>query len=411
MKGLLVLAVDGLDWPALRAEQAAGRMPQFTRLQSRGVQARLAFPPQAAASVAARWLSFACGTGPAQHGIAHDLLGHADGLRLAPHTAADLQATPLWQHAWQAGLDARVVGWPATAGTRIPASAGPGSLCVADGFQRPEAGVQRAWPLAPDAVVPAAARTLVRSARMHPVEVTEAMLAALLPPEQGLPDAASPEPDLLSAASHAPDLLSAAPLALREATATLLARWASVHNLGVHLCEEGAAPLLMLRFDGLPAWRRSAAASGNATGQAEAGWLAWLDLMLGRYAALLADSGHVLLLADQGREDGSEGGMLVSGPRVAGSAWPAMLPAAQALALALGLLGLQPAAPQAGSSAGHAAGLIARLHAAPLCDDAALLWLQTQGVVPADLAPLRQRAQAVRAATLAGLAARDLGAG
>ncbi len=409
MKGLLVLAIDGLDWPMLLAAHAAGRLPHFSRLLGRGVQTRLTFPPQAAAFVAARWTSLACGTGPAQHGIANDLLCRADGLRLAPPTAADLRATPLWQHAWQAGLDARVVGWPATADSPIPASAGRGSWCVADGFQRQEAGVQRAWPLSPTAVAaagtPTAARALVRAARMHPTEVTEAMLAALLPPDAGL-----------------------ASDALREATATLLARWASVHNLGVHACEEGTAQLVMLRFDGLPAWRRSAATNGAATdgamGVAEAGWLVWLDLMLGRYAASLADSSHLMLLADQGREvnidGGTAGGMLLSGPDARRQTvlcdGPATVPATRALDIALdllgllGLLGLSHPARLEEPDPAEAPDLAAQLRAAPLCDDVALRWLHAQGVAPADLAPLRQRALAVCGATLVSLAADGLGA-
>ena len=79
MKGLLVIAVDGLDWALLLAEQAAGRLPQ-----------RLSFPPPAAASAAARWTSFACGADPVQHCVAQDQIVCPDGLRLAPPAAADL---------------------------------------------------------------------------------------------------------------------------------------------------------------------------------------------------------------------------------------------------------------------------------------------------------------------------------
>lgn len=122
-------------------------------------------------------------------------------------------------------------------------------------------------------------------------------------------------------------------------------------------------------------------------GLEDAGWLAWLDLLLGRYAALLADGGQLMLLADQGREDGSDGGILISGPTVAQQAWHAALPATQGLAIALNLLGLQPPAPLCTSGPGDAADLIAKLLAAPLCDAAALRWLHTQGVTPADLAP------------------------
>jgi len=390
MNGLLVLAVDGLDWPLLLALHDAGRMPNLRKLLARGAQVRLALPPHTAGSAAARWVSIACGAGPAHHGIAHDQVCRPDGLRLEPPRADDVYAQPLWQRAWQAGLGACVAGWPATAGTCIPSGAGAGSTCVADGFQQPQAGVQRAWPLSPDCVAPTADRALVRAARMHPAEVGDDLLAALLP---------------------AP--VAAAPAALREAAAQLLAQWASAHNLGVHWCEQGRAPLVMLRLGGLPAWRQVASACGAPGPDSEHPWLAWLDLLLGRYAELLGVHGHLMLLSDQGREDTSDGGMLLSGPEGgvphALAQRPATLPATLCLHVALRLLGMHSVPPQPtpvlGCDPDPALHLIDTLRAAPVCDDAALRWLSAQGVASADLGALRQRARSVRELTLARLGA------
>ena len=390
MTRLLVLAVDGLDWPLLMAEHTAGRMPQLSRLLAPGVQARLAMPAQTAESAAARWASIACGTAPAQHGIAHDLIRRADGLRLAPPVAADLHALPLWQHAWQAGLGACVAGWPATAACRIPPQAGPGSMAVADDFQRPDACEQRAWPLSPAAVAPQAGRAWVRAARMHPVEVGGDMLSALLPAPVSVTTRQT----------------------LGGATATLLARWASVHNLGVHWCEQTEAPLVMLRLDGLPAWRRKAAACAEPGAANEAPWLAWLDLLLGRYAAPLQGGGHLMLLSDQGPArsgdnpgaGGAQGGILVSGPRLAEEpalqAWPATLPAQRVLPMALALLGLKAPEDSDGRALGDTPGGLATVSAPPLCDQDALAWLHAQGLAAVDLTALAQAAQAVHEATL-----------
>ena len=374
IRGLLVIAVDGLDWTLLQEQSTAGRMPHLARLLDRGVQARLAAPAGASESAAARWISIACGAEPARHGIAHDLVVQADGLHVARPSAADLRAPPLWQHAWQAGLGARVAAWPATQGGTIPTGAGPGSTLVADEFQHPEPGVQRAWPLAPDAVAPVAERALIRAARMHPAEVSDAMIAALLPGEAPLP-------------------------ALRTACAGLLARWASVHNLGVHWCEQGGAALVMLRFDGLPDWHEAAAACGLQAGAAQAAWLAWLDLLLGRYAALLLDVSHLVLVSDCGMDGGrsaTAGGVLVAGPdtatRPALQDWPDTLPAEALLPILLDLLGQK--APQAMPERCA----IDETSAPVLQDGTALAWLHAQGLAPVDLAALRQRAAKVREA-------------
>lgn len=394
MNGLLVIAVDGLHWPLL-LEQSASRLPHAARWLAGGSHARLAMPASASASATARWTTLACGTDPRVHGAVHDLACRADGLRVEPLQAADLHTWPLWRHAWQGGLRACVAGWPATAGSAVPAAAGPGSVVVADGFQQPDVGVQRAWPLAPAAVAPPSARGLVHAARMHPCEVLAQSVAALLEPALTRPDEASP--------------------ALQEASALLLARWASVHNLGVHWCAQGSEGLVMLRLDGLPAWRQAAAAAGLEGAAAESCWLRWLDLILGRYAELLAERAHLMLLSDQGHTavaDGASdpdcrGGVLLAGPGAA--LLPSMLDgnelllATRWLGLAQCLLGLPDRPLQLGQTDRMVArdpGLIDAATATPLCDEAALAWLLAQGLPPVDLSALSRRALSVRQATI-----------
>lgn len=440
MTRLLLLAVDGLDWPRLQALSATGQLPHCARLAAVGWQARLSLAPAPASDAdadadaaddaaadadadvdvdtgaASRWVSWACGVGLAGHGITGDTVCDADGLRLRPPVAADLWAMPLWQRAWQAGLDVRVVGWPATQGAALPATAAAvGSVVVADSFQDAGIPALHAWPLAPDAVAPASARPLVRAARMHPAEVDEALLDAVLPSTLWPPAARMP--------------------ALRAASARLLARWASVHNLGVHWCSEASAPggasgptdappqLLMLRLDGLPQWRQTATALAAAhdvpLSDIETPWLAWLDMLLGRYAALMAGSaagagqrdgpgvrGVLMLLTDRSA-DGSEGGVLCSQPVPASDAAAGLRvrgaeEALRTLCEGLGLpdpMGLDQAAMPSTSTSDA----MVRLRAAPLQDDAALAWLRAEGQAPVDLVPLYQRAQAVRDAALRAL--------
>jgi len=245
--------------------------------------------------------------------------------------------------------------------------------------------------------------------------VDETLLDAVLPPTLWPAEARTP--------------------ALRATSARLLARWASVHNLGVHWCSEASAPggafgptdappqLLMLRLDGLPQWRQTATALAAAhdvpLSDIETPWLTWLDMLLGRYAALMFGSaagasqrdgpgvrGVLMLLTDRSA-DGSEGGVLCSQPVPASDAAARLhvQGAEEALRTLCEVLGLpDPMGPdQAAMLSSSTSDAMVRLRAAPLQDDAALAWLQAEGQAPVDLVPLYQRAQAVRDAALKAL--------
>jgi hypothetical protein len=273
------------------------------------------------------------------------------------------------------------------------------------------------WPLAPGAVAPPSARALVHAARMHPHEVADAMIDALLAPAREMPDGSAPAPAAM--ATPTPEL--------RGAAAVLLARWASVHNLGVHWCAErpaertadrpadgsveGRAALVMLRFDGLAPWLAAAAAAGLDPAAAQACAWRWLDLLLGRYAALQAPGDRLMLVSD-----GPAGGAgarlwMLADPTLpmpgasSGSAWGTApgrpLPAVSWLHRVLPLLGID--APAQGEGEGEGAARDGHVRAVDMeaAATAATDWLRRQGVTIPDLAVLRERAAAVRAITLA----------
>ena len=116
------------------------------------------------------------------HGICHDVAVRPDGYTLHATPAHALHGTPLWQLAMQAGLAARVVGWPTLWPASLPAGAPAGSGLVAAGFQHPGHGDATCWPLAPTAVAPAAWRDTVHDARVYPDNLTDSAVQGLLGP-------------------------------------------------------------------------------------------------------------------------------------------------------------------------------------------------------------------------------------
>lgn len=288
---LLLLAVDGLDWPLLRRMAAGGELPAVGALLAAGVQADVALPPPH--NAAAHWVSLATGAAADAHGVLGDRRPTADGLFTAAPAAADVRCETLWQSAWSAGLTACVAGWPATAGSVMPAAAGPGSMAVAAGAETPGPQVTAVWPLAPDAVAPATRRTRVHAMRMHPFDVRPEMLHALL---GGLPA----------------EVIEAA-----EAQACqLLAAWTSIHNLGVHWVAEVRPQLLALRLAGLPAWCELLRDLGVEGPPSLAPWLRYLDLLIGRYRDLLGPLASWALVTAE--PAGEQGQVLLAGPAAAG---------------------------------------------------------------------------------------------
>ncbi len=410
---VLVLAIDGLDWPLLQSMVDAALMPYCAQLLAGGAHGRMGLPP--AHSSAAHWTTVATGAMADRHGICHDLGICADGLTLQAASADALRCEPLWQQAMGAGLVARVAGWPAMLPARLPPGAPAGCALVADGFQNPENGADMCWPLSPEAVAPLELRHTVQEARMHPCDLDLAGLAPLL----GKPRGAA-EGVLLAAARQ------------------LMARWASMHNLGVHWAAQPGWQLMALRFDSLPGWLTTLQQHGIEPDDGLAPWYRYIDLMLGRYMGLLGRQAHLVLLSDHGLPPaegragstvvdrllgvGSAGGIALAGPGVAEDSLLSGVSALDVAPTVLALLGLSAGPGMPGRD------LLALPHRArydsamalppavasmdwtelcvpPACDDVALAWLSDNGLAAPDTRAMQSMVRSVRAESLAGWAA------
>jgi tetratricopeptide (TPR) repeat protein len=309
---LLVLGVDGLDWTLLHRLVDAGQMPFVTQLMEAGASGPMRVP--APAGACAQWTTLATGTCADEHGVLDDLWVRADGIRSSRVGGAQRRRPTFWELAAAQGRRVRVAAWPAATGAAagplgaLPEEAASRLQIVGEGFERAEHASEACWPMAPGCVEPSDLRALVDEARVHPDDLAVALAQPLVPAAR--PGEAN---------------------ALLRPARWQLARWSSVHNLGVHWASQGDDALMVLRLDGLPEWlnrlRRHAPEQPVEVGLAP--WYRYLDLLLGRYMALLGRQAHLALLSNAGlpaaltgsgagqlfHADGP-GGLLLAGPGV-----------------------------------------------------------------------------------------------
>lgn len=412
---LLVLAVDGLDWDLLHRLVDAGQMPFVTQLMKAGASGPMRVP--APAGACAQWTTLATGTCADEHGVLDDLWVRPDGIRSSRVGGAQRRRPTFWELAAAQGRTARVVAWPAATGAAdglLGASPEAASLLqvVGEGFERAEHASETCWPLSPDCVEPPDLRALVElvdEARVHPEDLAVSLVQPLVPTAR--PGEAN---------------------ALLRPARWQLARWSSVHNLGVHWASQGDDALMVLRLDGLPEWlgllRRHAPEQPADVGLAP--WYRYLDLLVGRYMALLGRQAHLMLLSNAGipaapigsgelfRGDGP-GGLVLAGPDVPADILLERVSGLDVAPTLAGLLGLvdQPGWPGRDLLARQAGPFDARrqhkaLPAAPALrmddlispvqrDEACLDWLRSQGCPVAPVEHLERNTLPLRMRRLA----------
>ncbi len=179
-KKLLIIGWDAADWMIIRALFAAGEMPNLQKLLSRGAGADLAtLDPKLSPLL---WTSIATGKTADKHGILHFLepnpdsgSGGVEGVRISASTTRKTKA--LWNILTQSGMKVNVISWYAS----HPAE--PINGCnISNLFQEGAPASSRdPWPLLDKAVHPAALATRIAKQRLHPAQVAQEMLRAMVP--------------------------------------------------------------------------------------------------------------------------------------------------------------------------------------------------------------------------------------
>ncbi|MES2755493.1 MAG: alkaline phosphatase family protein [Pseudomonadota bacterium] len=170
-KRALLIVLEGLDWPGLVRRLDQGMLPALTALARRGTIVPVRAPPTERGRMAIGAL--ATGLPPEAHGLVVPLEPWAGGLRPVGHTS--WATPPLWERLAAAGHPVAVAGWPATA----PATAWRARV-IDDRLAQPSGRSWNNWALPLD-VCDRALREDVRDLRMHPADVTGAMLAPFVP--------------------------------------------------------------------------------------------------------------------------------------------------------------------------------------------------------------------------------------
>jgi len=160
-----------MDWPGFDQATRAGTLPHLAALRRRGVAGWLS--GVADNSGLAPWVSIVTGYEPEYHGVWRTMEEWPGGVR--PTTRASWRVAPLWARLEAAGVATGGVGWPVSR----PGAAWAG-VHVDPDFAAPTGRTPMEWAL-PLHCAPPEAREALRPRRVHPSQISVAMLRPLVP--------------------------------------------------------------------------------------------------------------------------------------------------------------------------------------------------------------------------------------
>jgi hypothetical protein len=287
MTRLLLIGASGLDWASLAAGLRSGGLPSLAELARRGAAGWLgAVPPR---DGPAPWTSLATGCPPETHGVYRAEEAWSGGLR--PISRASWSAPALWARLEAAGVSTGGVGWPAAR-----PGAGWAGLHLDEDFAAASGRTGQDWAL-PRRCVPDAVRDTVRDLRVHPTDISPAMLKPLVPDMAGIEqvrDAGLPR------------------------LAVAMARAASLHAAAVWLLREPRPDAVFVHQLWLGEVRScfERAPEGPYARVVQGAWR-FLDGLVGRLAELAGPEALVILASPGWRS--SPGVLLAAGPGVDGA--------------------------------------------------------------------------------------------
>jgi hypothetical protein len=170
MTRLLLIGASGLDWRSFDRLSRSGALSNMAGLGHRGVAGWLSGSPS---NSRAAWASMITGRQPEAHGIYRDQEAWVGGLR--PVGRASWLASPIWARLAQAGISTGGVAWPSIR----PGAAWAGAH-VDEDFAEATGRNGADWAL-PLRCAPGDVRDALGARRVHPTDITAAMLRPLAP--------------------------------------------------------------------------------------------------------------------------------------------------------------------------------------------------------------------------------------
>ena len=171
---VLLIGWDAADWKVIRPLMAAGKMPNVQKLVETGATGQIStlHPPLSPML----WTSIATGKRPFKHGIHGFSEPTQDGRGVQPVTNLSRTSKALWNILNQNDLRSIVIGWwPSHPAEPID------GVMVSDQFHRAGRPLDEGWPLAPNAVHPPELAATLADLRVHPDQLTPAMVESFIP--------------------------------------------------------------------------------------------------------------------------------------------------------------------------------------------------------------------------------------
>jgi hypothetical protein len=171
MTRCVLISASGLDWAGFKAATRSGETPALAALAEKGAATWLAGAPLGDGP--AVWASMATGAEAESHGIWRRQEAWPGGVR--PVGRSSWRVAPVWAKLEAAGIATGSVHWPATRNGADWAGAH-----IDETFASPTGRFGEDWAL-PLHCAPEAARAALRDRRVHPTDITAAMLRPFVP--------------------------------------------------------------------------------------------------------------------------------------------------------------------------------------------------------------------------------------
>lgn len=281
---VLLIGWDAADWKAINPLMDEGLMPNLQRLVEQGTMGSLAtlMPPLSPML----WTSIATGKRPYKHGILGFSEALANGQWVRPVTNRHRKVKAIWNILNQQGLSPHVVGWWPS----HPAEPVNGTM-ISNFFQRAHKPIDQPWPMREGTVHPAEKSDLFAKMRVHPAELTEAIIAPFVP-------------DLAQVDQEKERTL--------ESLSRIIADTAGIHAAATYILENEQWDFMGVYFDAIDHFnhgfmkyhppRRPFIPEREYElykGVVTAGYR-FHDLMLGRLMELAGEDATVMLISDHG---------------------------------------------------------------------------------------------------------------
>ncbi|MFN3342888.1 MAG: alkaline phosphatase family protein [Flavobacteriales bacterium] len=286
---LLILGWDAADWQVMDQLIAHGKMPALKRVLNRGVRGTLeTMDPPISPML---WTSIATGVTPDKHGILGFAEASPEGNGIRPLMSTSRKVKAFWNMFNQYGYKCNVVGWWPS----HPAEPINGAI-VSNFYQMANSPDPAKWKMAPGTVHPENIAEILAQFRVHPAEITPAMVLPFVPEIYQIPEEESKViTTLRNEIAKAASLQAASTWLMQNTEWDVMGVYFDMIDHLSHMAMKFRAP----KLEGVPDEKF------RFYNQVVDGAYRFQDMMLDRMLDLTDDNTAILILSDHGFESGN----------------------------------------------------------------------------------------------------------